>query len=203
MAGRPFCGSDNFGCHKPPLDPHWRSPKAIWAKYSVHIWHSIWSNVERRDKGGWISHRSCLSTASGWMLTSNKRAGQSWGACIDVSVALWVKCAVSKWPFVNYAAVTVLFSGLRKMCDVKLFPAGRIRKFFFFLSPSEEFLRYQEIQTNSLSRTQVENCWKWFFAVKMVMSINTPMPVNANPKHSWARSTEYIPLTANCYSHNQ
>ena len=60
--GGPFCGSDTFGCHTPPppagwLDvtdptPHWRSPKAMWAIYSTHIWHAILSNVERRDKGG-------------------------------------------------------------------------------------------------------------------------------------------------------
>ena len=28
--------------------------------------HSIWSDVERRDKGGWTSHRSCLNTVSGY-----------------------------------------------------------------------------------------------------------------------------------------
>ncbi len=27
--------------------------------------YSIWSDVETRDKGGWTSHRSCLSTVSG------------------------------------------------------------------------------------------------------------------------------------------
>ena len=26
--------------------------------------YSIWSDVETRDKGGWTSHHSCLSTAS-------------------------------------------------------------------------------------------------------------------------------------------
>ncbi len=64
----------NFVPGPPP--PHVTSghfgPKAIWAKYSVHIWqvgwmsHSIWSDAETRDKGGGVySHRSCPITASG------------------------------------------------------------------------------------------------------------------------------------------
>ncbi len=56
-----------------PPSPHWRARKVIWAKYGVHIWHSIWSDVERREKGGWTSHRSCLSNASGFALLRWKR----------------------------------------------------------------------------------------------------------------------------------
>ncbi len=53
-AGRPFCGSDkncipDLWSHLdlgPPL--HLRSPEAIWATYSVHIWEV-----------GWMSQTSC------------------------------------------------------------------------------------------------------------------------------------------------
>ena len=67
-AGWPFCGSDKIWMPWTP-PPHWRAPKAIWAKYSIHIWevgwmsqtpppipteahYSIGSDAETRDKGG-------------------------------------------------------------------------------------------------------------------------------------------------------
>ena len=50
------CHTWTWGSPPPPLK--------VSRGHMGNMHHSIWSNAERRDNGGWTSHRSCLSTAS-------------------------------------------------------------------------------------------------------------------------------------------
>ena len=98
-------------CHTWTWDPptHWRSPNG----HVGNMCYSIWSNVETRDKGGWTSHRSCLSTASSstfcdcfciWGRITCKKAQQrklsgsnTRAAKIDFLVKVAIHSALWKW----------------------------------------------------------------------------------------------------------
>ncbi len=75
-------------CHQEPPPPNWRAPKAIWAKYNVHMYvygrlagcpgppppplctksvrNALFNLVRcgNKKQRGWTSHHSCPSTAS-------------------------------------------------------------------------------------------------------------------------------------------
>ena len=84
----------------------------------------IWSDAETRDKGGWTSHRSCLSTASGFVCSDS--VGPGWSGPKTVSWQTY------RYPFLQAKKVK---SGLMesRMSQVSLqHSATRIIRNWFF-----------------------------------------------------------------------